>query len=483
MNLAANKSKIIATIGPASNNVETLMRMIKAGMNIARLNFSHGSFSVHRQAIAHIREAAKRCGRRVAIMADLPGPKMRIGPIENEPVFLQAGDFFTLTTEDFIGDQHRVSVTYQELPQAVKKGDILYLDDGLIQIIVESIQERDVNCKVQVGGKLRSRKGLNLTGVDLGTSAFTPHDRKCLKFALRHGVDAVSQSFVATEADLKDVRDTAHQLGYFPFIIAKIERAAALDHLDAILQAADGLMVARGDLGVELPIEDMAIIQKTIMAHAQRAGKPVITATQMLESMTINRRPTRAEATDVANAILDGADCIMLSGESAMGNYPVEAVAMLSSIGTSIENFRPDCPLKRELALDMHWKKAATGLISLAVDATIARMKPAFLIVPTQSGATARNIARFRHKVWTFAISNSEKTCQELLFSYGVHPLKAVHMPENWNQYALELQRIVHLPGEFAILTEGPSPLHPDTNYRMELIPLEKTLFTESKSL
>jgi pyruvate kinase len=185
----------------------------------------------------------------------------------------------------------------------------------------------------------------------------------------------------------------------------------------------------------------------------------------------------------VANAILDGADCIMLSGESAMGNYPVEAVAMLSSIGTSIENFRPDCSLKRELALDMHWKKAATGLISLAVDATIARMKPAFLIVPTQSGATARNIARFRHKVWTFAISNSEKTCQELLFSYGVHPLRAVHMPEDWNQYALELQRIVHLPGEFAILTEGPSPLHPDTNYRMELIPLEKSLFTESKSL
>jgi pyruvate kinase len=473
MNLPLNKTKIIATIGPASQGVDILVRMIEAGMNIARLNFSHGSFSVHRQTIAHIREAARRCDCRVAIMADLPGPKMRIGVIENEPIFLEAGALFTLSADDVVGNQHRVSVTYQELPQVVKTGETLYLDDGLIQLVVDSIHGREVVCRVQVGGTLRSRKGLNLTGVDLGASAFTPHDRKCLKFALRNGVDAVSQSFVATAADLRDIRETSHQLGYFPFIIAKIERAVALDHLDAILQAADGLMIARGDLGVEIPIEDMAITQKTIMAHAQKAGKPVITATQMLESMTTNRRPTRAEATDVANAILDGTDCIMLSGESAMGEYPVEAVAMLSAIGASIEKYHPACPRHRELDLDRHWKKAGAGLISLAVDATMARMEPAFVIVPTQSGATARNIASFRHKVWAFAVSSSEKTCQELLFSYGVYPLKAVDMPDNWNGYVLELQRLVCLPGEFAILTEGPSPLHPDTNYRMELIPIE----------
>jgi pyruvate kinase len=472
MNPSTNKTKIIATIGPASDNVETLVQMIRAGMNIARLNFSHGTFSLHRKTIARIREASLMSGCRVAIMADLPGPKMRIGVIASEPVLLASGDLFTLTTEEIIGNVRRASVTYQELPQAVRAGDILYLDDGFIQLMVDSVQGQEVHCIVQVGGRLRSRKGLNLPGIDLGISAFTSHDRKCLKFALRHGVEAISQSFVASEADLREIRETARQLGYSPFIIAKIERADALNHLDAILQAADGLMIARGDLGVEIPIEKMAITQKTIMAHAQKAGKPVITATQMLESMISNRRPTRAEATDVANAILDGTDCIMLSAESAMGDYPVEAVAMLASIGASIENFRPDCPLKRQLALDDHWKKAATGLIALAVDSTISRIEPAFLIIPTQSGATARNIARFRHKVWTFAISSSEKTCQELLFSYGVHPLAASPMPEEWNLYADELQQRYKLPGDFSILTEGPSPLHPDTNHRMELIPL-----------
>ncbi len=472
MKLPVNKTKIIATIGPASDNVETLVALIKAGMNIARLNFSHGTFSGHRQTIAKIREAAKACDCRIAIMADLPGPKMRIGVIDNEPVLLKTGDLFTLTSEEIIGTKRRVSVTSQELPQAVKIGDILYLDDGFIQLVVDSVQDQEVHCVVQVGGSLRSRKGLNLPGIDLGISAFTAHDRKCLKFALRHGVDAVSQSFVATEADLIEVRETARQLGYSPFIIAKIERSAALHHLEAILLAADGVMIARGDLGVEIPIEQIAITQKMIMAKAQKAGKPVITATQMLESMTTNRRPTRAEATDVANAILDGTDCIMLSAESAMGAYPVEAVAMLASIGTSIEDYRPDCLLKRQISLDSHWKKAATGLIALAVDSTIERMEPAFLIIPTQSGATARNIARFRHKVWSFAISSSDKTCQELLFSYGVHPLTASPMPDDWNRYAGELQQRFELPGEFSILTEGPSPLHPDTNHRMELIPL-----------
>ncbi len=472
MKLPINKTKIIATIGPASDSMETLAAMIRAGMNIARLNFSHGTFSEHRQTIARIREAARLCGCRIAIMADLPGPKMRIGAIADEPVFLATGDTFTLTSEEIIGNRQRASVSYQELPQVVTAGDILYLDDGFIQLAVDSVQGKEVHCIVQVGGRLRSHKGLNLPGIDLGVSAFTVHDRKCLKFALQHGVDAISQSFVASEADLHEVREVAREWGYSPFIIAKIERSAALEHLDAILLASDGVMIARGDLGVEIPIETIAITQKTIMALAQKAGKPVITATQMLESMITNRRPTRAEATDVANAILDGTDCIMLSGESAMGVYPVEAVAMLASIGASIEEFRPACPLKREIALDSHWKKAATGLISLAVDSTIERMDPAFLIVPTQSGAMARNIARFRHRVWTLAISSSEKTCQELLFSYGVHPLAVSPMPEEWNRYAQELQQRFELPGEFAILTQGPSPLHPDTNHRMELIPL-----------
>lgn len=472
MKIPANKTKIVATIGPASDNVETLCALIKAGMNIARLNFSHGSFSMHRKTITKIREASRICAQRVAILADLPGPKMRIGTIANEPVTLEAGQKFILTTEDITGNAKRVSVTYQELPSAVKPGNTLYLDDGFIQLTVDKIKGAEVHCLVKVGGKLRSKKGLNLPGIDLGISAFTPHDRKCLKFALRHGVDAVSQSFVATAADLKDIRESAQQMGYFPFIIAKIERSDALAHLDSILHAADGLMIARGDLGVEIPIEKMAITQKTIMTNALRAGKPVITATQMLESMTTNRRPTRAEATDVANAILDGTDCIMLSGESAMGAYPVESVTMLASIAASIEGYQSECPVQRKIAENYNWKNAATGLITLAVASTISKVEPAFLIVPTQSGATARNIASFRHHIWTFALSCAEKTSQELQFSYGVYPLTTCPMPEDWNLFAQTIQTHSQLPGEFVILTEGPSPQHPDTNHRMELIPL-----------
>ena len=319
MRLPDHKTKIVATIGPASESPEMLERLIRAGLNIARLNFSHGDFAGHAEHIARIRAAAKATGRRVAIMADLPGPKMRLGKIEPEPIQLMPGDPFTLTTEDIVGDQRRVSMSFERLPKVVKPGDQLFLNDGLVQLVVERVTGNDVHCKVAVGGELRSRKGLNLSGIDLGISAFTEHDRACLEFALEHGVDAVSQSFVETAADIEAVRAAAKAVGKQPFVIAKIERADALKHLDDILSASDGIMVARGDLGVEVPVEQMAVIQKDLISRAGRVGKPVITATQMLESMTASRLPTRAESTDVANAILDGTDCIMLSAESAMG--------------------------------------------------------------------------------------------------------------------------------------------------------------------
>ena len=322
MALPPNKTKIVCTIGPASRSREVMEKMLRAGMNIARINFSHGDFSEHREVIENLRAAAKAIGTRLAILADLPGPKMRIGRFEREPIELEPGAFFTLTTDEGIGDLHRVSVTFSRLPLAVKPGDTLYLNDGLIQLEVDRVQENDVRCRVVVGGELRSRKGLNLPGIDLGISAFTPHDFDCLKFALENGVDAVSQSFVESSADIEAVRLAAEALGYRPFIIAKIERARALQHMEGIIAAADGLMIARGDLGVELPIEQIAVVQKQIMRQAVLEAKPVITATQMLESMTSNPRPTRAEATDVANAILDGTDGVMLSGESAMGGYP-----------------------------------------------------------------------------------------------------------------------------------------------------------------
>src|SRR5580765_826206 len=244
--LPAHKTKIVATIGPASESPEMLVRLIRAGMNVARLNFSHGSPSKHAEVIRRIRDAARETGRRVAIMADLPGPKLRLGKIDPEPIQLVPGAHFTLTSEDIVGNAQRASTTFQQLPRVVKPRNRIFLNDGLVQLVVERVVGNDVECTVAVGGELRSRKGLNLPGIDLGISAFTPRDRECLKFALEHGVDAVSQSFVESAADIHAVRAAANEFGYQPFLIAKIERTRALDNLDEILRAADGVMIARG---------------------------------------------------------------------------------------------------------------------------------------------------------------------------------------------------------------------------------------------
>ena len=263
MAIPKNKTKIICTIGPASENPQMLEKLILAGMNIARLNFSHGDFTSHKAVIENIRKASNKTQRRVAIMADLPGPKMRIGEISTDVIHLKEDDDFILTTDDIIGEQHRVSVSFSKLNQVVKPGDWLFLNDGLIRLEVVSISGNDVLCKVQSGGELRSRKGLNLPGIDLGISAFTPHDHECLKFALDHGVDAVSQSFVNDASDVVAVRKAASDHGYTPFIIAKIERSDALENIDGILSEADGIMVARGDLGVEIPLEEIAVVQNS----------------------------------------------------------------------------------------------------------------------------------------------------------------------------------------------------------------------------
>ncbi|UCD35236.1 MAG: pyruvate kinase [Nitrospiraceae bacterium] len=476
MALPSSKTKIVCTIGPASESPEIMEQMIRAGMNVARLNFSHGDFAGHGKVIERIRRAAQIAGRPVAIMADLPGPKMRVGTLAEEPVELRPGSTLTLTTENIIGSAERVSVSFHRLPQVVKKGDVLFLNDGIIELEVARVEGRDVRCRVVVGGELRSRKGLNLPGIDLGTSAFTDHDRRCLGFAMEQGVDAVSQSFVETAEDITAVRNAASGMGHNPFIIAKIERAGALNQMDAILDAADGIMIARGDLGVEIPIEKIATTQKDLMSKAELRGKPVITATQMLESMVHNRRPTRAEATDVANAILDGTDCVMLSGESAMGTYPVEAVKMLAKIAAEIEPRRP--AYRRKEALQKYGREGAvsfTDLIALSVELTLQRAAAAVVIVPTISGETARNITRFRLPVWITAVSPNLETCQRLHFSYGVYPLHEPEYPGDWNRYAKELVRVHHLKGDTALLTEGPSPRHPDANHRMELIDLKES--------
>jgi len=473
MKLPPHKTKIVCTIGPASESPEMLGKMIRAGMNVARLNFSHGDFPGHKRVIENLRAAAREAGRRLAILADLPGPKIRIGQFGKEPIELKPGETFTLTTEEVLGDSQRVSVSFSTLPQSVKAGDMIFLNDGFIQLEVLGIKGREVPCRVIVGGELRSRKGLNLPGIDLGITAFTDHDRRCLQFALENGVDAVSQSFVESGKDLNAVRQAASSLGFSPFIIAKVERSRALSHIDEILDAADGIMIARGDLGVEIPIEQIALVQKQLMRKANLLGKPVITATQMLESMTDNRRPTRAEATDVANAILDGTDCVMLSGESAMGKYPVESAAMLAKIAAAIEPYRPAHYIRETLqGVGRGDRTRLTDLIALSVETTLERISPAAVFVPTHSGATARSIARFRPPVWITAVSSQESTCQRLQFSYGVYPVHEPDHPEDWNAFARKWLQDNEVKGNLVVLTEGPSVKHPEANNRMEIIDL-----------
>ncbi len=472
MNLPSNKTRIVCTIGPASDSPEVLKEMIRAGMNVARLNFSHGAFEEHKKVIDSIRAAAKDVGRRIAILADLPGPKIRIGKLSNEPVTMKQGDLISLTTEEIVGDERRVFVAFERLPQVVKQGDIIFLSDGLIQLEVLSVKDRDVQCRVVVGGELRSRKGLNLPGIDLGISAFTERDRECLRFALEAGVDAVSQSFVESAGDIAAVREAAASFGYNPFVLAKIERSRALDHFEEILEAADGIMIARGDLGVEIPIERIAVVQKRLMREANMKAKPVITATQMLESMTDNRRPTRAEATDVANAILDGTDCVMLSEESATGKYPVEAVSVLSRIAASTEPYRPRRSIKDDTG-----EKGTSGikdLIALSVGTIFEHALPAAVFVPTRSGATARSISRFRLPVWIVAVSSLDTTCQRLQFTYGVHAVCEPVHPENWRAYVKDWLSSQKIEGDFVVLTEGPSSKHPEANRRVEIIEIER---------
>jgi pyruvate kinase len=449
-------------------------QMILAGMNVARLNFSHGEFSGHQAVIRSLRAAERSTGRRIAIMADLPGPKIRIGQMKQEPMQLQTGRTFTLTTSDITGDETGVSTSFKRLPQAVKPGDAIFLNDGFIQLEVSSIVGDDVHCRIVVGGELRSRKGLNLPDIDLGISAFTEHDCNCLKFSLENGVDAVSQSFVERAEDIHKLRSAASSLGCNPFIIAKIERSRALNSIDEIIQAADGAMIARGDLGVELPIEQMAVLQKRVIHLANRRAKPVITATQMLESMISNRRPTRAEATDVANAILDGTDCVMLSAESAVGSYPVESVAMLARIAAATEpHLLPIDPKQLFEGIDLRDKVPVARLSDLAIDTILQYSSRAVVFVRTYTGTTARSIARLRPAAWIIAVSSREEACRQMQFSFGVHAVHQPETPRDWISYSRDWLQAHDVEADVLLLAEG-SDTGTSNCYRMEIADLKR---------
>jgi pyruvate kinase len=475
--LPSHKTKIVATIGPASESPEMLVRLIRAGLNVARLNFSHGDFESHGEVIRRVREAAKVAGRRVAIMADLPGPKMRLGKIEPGPIQLLPGDRFTLTNENIIGDQSRVSMTFEPLPRVVQPGNRLFLNDGTVQLVVKQVVGNNVECVVAVGGELSSKKGLNLPGIKLGIGAFTERDRACLEFALGAGVDAVSQSFVERASDIEALRAAAAKLGRQLFVIAKIERSDALEHFDEILAAADGIMVARGDLGVEVPIESIAHTQKVLIAKANLAGKPVITATQMLESMTNSRLPTRAEATDVANAILDGTDCVMLSGESAVGRFPEEAVQMLARIAAATEPTRsrgnglmndPNIVGSRET-------ETLSERVASLVEHALNTVPCDIALVPTRSGKTARIFSRCKPNVWSIAPSPDPAVCQGLAFSYGIHAVDLDEDSDDWQDFVQGWIERNHIQASRVIMVAGPSLRNPKSNHRIEFMRLDSS--------
>jgi pyruvate kinase len=474
MGLSNHKTKIVATLGPASNSPEMLERLILAGISIARINFSHGTFEQHAECIARIREAKNKTGTRIAIMADLPGPKMRIEKMDPEPIELLAGSSFILTAEEVNGTFQQASVSFKKLPEVVKPGDRLFLNDGLIQLQVKNVQGPEVRCEVRVGGELRSRKGLNLPGIDLGLSAFTERDRECLEFALFHGVDAVSQSFVERASDIHAVRQAAKAFGKDIFIIAKIERAGALRHFDEILQASDGIMVARGDLGVEVPIEEIAVVQKQLIAKCNCVGKPVITATQMLESMTVSRLPTRAEATDVANAILDGTDCIMLSAESAIGRYPEEAVAMLGKIAHAAEASRLSFCGKTEKILEHQKPSKASEALAAVIHTALEKVPFSAVFVPSKSGDTARMISRFRPSAWIVAFAADPYLCQALHFSYGVHPVEVDAFLPIESDFVRQWTDREKIKGDIAILVSGPAESSVEENFNLEFVRLNR---------
>lgn len=478
--LPHKKTKIVCTIGPASAPSQVLQQMITNGMNVARINFAHGTFESHRRNIVAIRAAAEELGKRVAILGDLPGPKMRIGELAEEPIELERGQSFILQTEEITGNKERVSMDFAGLVEVVEPGDSIYMNDGYIQLKVEKVVEQEVHCTVRVGGELRSYKGVNFPGIDLGISAFTDRDRELLAFAAEQELDAISQSFVQTPQDIERVREAAAGLDYSPFIIAKIERARAVTNIQPILETADGMMVARGDLGVEIPLEKIPATQKQLIQQANLAGKPVITATQMLESMTANRRPTRAEVTDVANAILDGTDAVMLSGETAIGDYPAETVAVMARIAHETETayagkFGVGTLLENQSASGVITRD---DLISANIFKLAEMLNPTLVFVPSLTGATARRMSRFRLPQWVIAPSRDEATCQKLQFSFGVYPVfvpaqDVLASPEERQNYTRQWLKEHGVHGDLVLLVEGSGTLKAQDTRRIDIIEID----------
>ncbi|MDO3408851.1 pyruvate kinase [Saccharibacillus sp. CPCC 101409] len=452
------KTKIVCTIGPASESLENTKKLIMAGMNVARMNFSHGDFEEHGNRIKNIRQASQELGKSVALLLDTKGPEIRTGKIAVEPLDLVEDEYITLTTEEIAGDKNRLSVSYVDLPKDVSVGSTILIDDGLIGLTVTEVEGTEIKCRIVNGGQIKSRKGVNVPGVSISLPGITEKDTNDIVFGIEQGIDFIAASFVRKASDVLEIRELLkkHDAEYIQ-IISKIENQEGVDNLDEILEVSDGLMVARGDLGVEIPAEEVPLVQKQMIEKCNRAGKPVITATQMLDSMQRNPRPTRAEASDVANAILDGTDAIMLSGETAAGKYPMESVQTMARIAEKAESAMANRDILKKQSEAQ--QKSVTESISQSVAHAAWNLDVKAIVTSTQSGVTARMISKYRPVAPIIAVTTHDQTLRRLALAWGVTPVKGEVAESTDELFESALQGAKHSglvkKGDLVVITAG----------------------------
>ena len=451
------KTKIICTQGPATDAPGVIEGLIENGMNAARFNFSHGDHAGHQKRIDAVRAAAKKLGKIVALVLDTKGPEMRLGEFKDGSVQLVEGNKFTLVNDDIAGDESKASVTHKLLYTEVNVGDKLLLNDGLVELRIDAIVGKDIQTTILNSGKMSSRKRVAAPGVSLGLPAVSEQDEKDILFGIKNDMDFVAASFIQRAADVNEIRELITKNGGHMEIISKIENLEGVKNIDEIIAASDGIMVARGDLGVEIPAQDVPIIQKEIIKKCNAVGKPVVVATQMLESMTVNPRPTRAEVSDVGNAIFDGADVIMLSGETAGGKYPVEAASMMNQIALRIEQSLE----YKEIFMNkgLHRKNSQTDAIAHATVQLGYELNAAAIITPTRSGYTTRVVSKYKPKAPIIAFTQNDQVARHLNLRWGVFPISGtpwldiVSMIDYSAKGALEKGYVQK--GDLVILTAG----------------------------